>query len=166
MTTLSPVICCPVPPLLCAGHQEGHLPKALNRTLAQIADYAKVRKGTWNRDVRGHAESALQKELRESGELPEFGTTEEADRLLGKRLFDIVLEQWPQLRRVVEQYANAASHSLFSFFRQYKGLLSKRRSFVTGTMLAAGVCSSCLYAYLTFPARCTRSLYYQQAVSN
>lgn len=72
------------------------MPAAVNRTLAGIARYANVRPGTWERDVMRSSTPELNKELNvviSSGD---------ADNLLGKPLFDLAMDQWPQLRRLVD----------------------------------------------------------------
>lgn len=74
----------------------GNLSSAVNRTLALLSDHAEVRPGTWDRDIRRKARPELEEQIRE------IRTAEEADRLLGKSLFDLSMECWPHLRKVVE----------------------------------------------------------------
>ncbi|CDJ30901.1 uncharacterized protein EMH_0033240 [Eimeria mitis] len=79
-----------------AGLEGGNMPSAVNRTLAIIAQYAHVRPSTWEREVKGirrpEVESLLQ----------EIENAEDADRLLGKPLFEWAMDHWPQLRKIVD----------------------------------------------------------------
>ena len=72
------------------------MPSAANRTLAIIAQYADVRPSTWERDVKGVQRPEVEALLQE------INNEEEADRMLGKPLFEWAMDNWPQLRKVVE----------------------------------------------------------------
>ncbi|OEH75255.1 hypothetical protein cyc_06823 [Cyclospora cayetanensis] len=89
-----------------AGLEGGNVSTAINKTLSLIADYAGVRPGTWDRDVKRRLQPELNSQLRE------ISSAEEADRLLGKPLFERALEHWPQLRRLVDIGATRAVHAV------------------------------------------------------
>lgn len=72
------------------------MPSAVNRTLGVIAQYAEVRPSTWERDVKGIHRPEVEALLQE------IASAEEADRLLGRPLFEWAMEYWPQLRKIVE----------------------------------------------------------------
>ena len=86
----------PLLALLSSGQEGGHVASALNRTLAAIAYYSNVRPGTWDREVKRRARPELEALLRD------IGDADEADRLLGKNLFDRAMELWTQLRKLVK----------------------------------------------------------------
>lgn len=99
------------------GKVGGNVPSAVNRTLSLLADYANVRPGTWDKDVKGERRPELEEQIRQ------ISGAEQADRVLGKPIFDLALEQWPHLRKVVriaeDRYARgdarffcACSHSI------------------------------------------------------
>ncbi|CDI82307.1 hypothetical protein, conserved [Eimeria praecox] len=65
-----------------AGLEGGNMPSAVNRTLSIISQYADVRPSTWERDVKGVQRPDVEALMQE------ITNTEEADRLLGKPLFE------------------------------------------------------------------------------
>ena len=70
------------------------MPAAVNTTLRMIADYAEFRENTWRQQLAGRPPPETF--------LSEISGPDQADAVLGRSLFNIAMEQWPQLRRVVE----------------------------------------------------------------